>query len=188
MTVSALAASLAGCLSVSEAPRPKPSGSATQQDGKDAEPGPGVTPDGRGDGPRRTVRDAEARPAGGRKAGEPSSAATRTPSASPGTPSRSVQPSGPEPGASGGHGGSDGHDEPDGHSGSPGTPEPTPSRTHRPSTPPASPTPDAPSAEPTPPPSSPEPPPPSTHASGPSPASPMFTYGDQDDPGDEFGA
>ncbi|WP_262371172.1 hypothetical protein, partial [Streptomyces sp. WAC01526] len=121
VAVSALAATLAGCMSVSDPEEPKPSGSTTRHDGKDAWSGPnGVTVDGRGDGPRRMGRNGEGRPAGGKgKKGKPSKSAAPEPS-EPGTPSHPVRPSGPEPGA-GGHGGSGGH------GGRPGHAEPSPS-------------------------------------------------------------
>lgn len=177
VTVSALAASLAGCVSVSDAPRPKPSGTTARHDGKGAESGPGgVTVDGRGDGPRRMGRNGAAQPAGGDEEGEPSAEAKPTSSA-PATPSRPVKPSGPEPDAGGGHGGDD-------HGDRPGTPHPSPSRPDRPSSPPTSAPPSTPTAPPTPPPSSPAPPP-STQASGPSPVSPMSS---QAEPGVEQGA
>ncbi|WP_407551735.1 hypothetical protein QOM21_19295 [Streptomyces sp. Pv4-95] len=164
VTVSALAASLAGCLSVSDAEPPKPSGSTARQDGKDAEPGPGgVTADGRGEGPRRMGRNGEAqRMAGAEEAAEPSARAT--PKASvPATPKHPVEPSGPEPGAA--------------HGGSGGNPDPAPSHPDRPSSPPPSTPPSTPPAEPTPQPSS---PPPSAQASGLFPSSPMSS---QVDPG-----
>ncbi|MFJ9417078.1 hypothetical protein ACIRPT_23225 [Streptomyces sp. NPDC101227] len=168
VTVSALAASLAGCMSVSDAEPPKPSGSAAQQhgDGRDAQARPGgLAPDGRGGAPRRTVRgDGERRPADdGADEEDPSADATpTTPERSPSP--RPAEPSGPVPSDGKGHGG---HGRPSGG----GSADPLPSSPGRPSSSPASPTPTTPTAEPTQPPSG--PPQPSSQASGQSPSASM---------------
>ncbi|MFG2831858.1 hypothetical protein ACGFWI_31055 [Streptomyces sp. NPDC048434] len=165
VAVSALAASLAGCMSVSDPEKPRPSGSTARHDGRDGLSGPGgVTVDGRGGGARRMGHNGAGHPADGDDKVEKSSGSAKPTPSEPGTPSQPVQPSGPEPGAGGAHGGSDGH-------GRPGHPKPTPSRPDHPVTPPASPPPSTPPAQPTPPPSN--PPPPSSQASGPSPVAPM---------------
>ncbi|MGW2024509.1 hypothetical protein [Streptomyces decoyicus] len=171
VVVSALAASLAGCMSVSDAEKPRPSGSTARPGGKDGAGPGGVTADGRGTGPRRMGHKGDGKPAGGDdKAKKSSGSAEPTPS-EPGEPSHPVQPSGPEPVTGGAQGGSDGH------GGRPGHPKPTPSHPDHPATPPASPPPSTPTAAPTPPPSSP-PPPPSSQASGPSPVAPMSSQPD----------
>ncbi|MCF3172907.1 hypothetical protein IPZ61_06185 [Streptomyces sioyaensis] len=175
VTVSALAFSLAGCMSVSDPEEPKPSGSTVRHDAKDGVHGPGgVSVDGRGGGPRRMGRGGAAHPAGGDdKEAEESQSAEPAPS-EPGAPSRPVQPSGPEPGAGAGHGG--------GHGGRPGHAQPSPSNPDRPATPPAQTTPATPPAQPSSPPTTPATPP-STQASGPSPLSPVASqsdvYGDE---------
>ncbi|MFG2209822.1 hypothetical protein [Streptomyces sp. NPDC048638] len=164
VTVSALAASLAGCMSVSDPEPPRPPGNAAQHgDGKDAVPQPGgLTVDGRGDGPGRRVRDGAPRPAGGRAAGaaDPSAGATAKAPARK-VPAQPVEPSGPVPGEARGHGG---HTRPPGD----GPVDPAPGQPEGPSAQPSAPPPAVPSAEPTQPPSG--PPQPSSQASGQSPS------------------
>ncbi|MFF4950989.1 hypothetical protein [Streptomyces chattanoogensis] len=157
-------------MSVSDPEPPKPSGSAAQHgDGKDAPPRPGrLAADGRGDGPRRTVRGGGHRHADGKGDEDPSADATPTaPDRS--APPREAEPSGPVPSEEQG----DGHSRPPGG----GSVDPTPSRTDRPSTPPASPAPSTPTAQPTQPPSG--PPQPSSQASGLTPSAPVSGPGSQ---------
>ncbi|MFB6567314.1 hypothetical protein ACFCXB_09040, partial [Streptomyces noursei] len=104
VTVSALAASLAGCMSVSDPGQPTPSGSTARhgdEKGRPHRPG-GLTVDGRGGGPHRAGHGGPARPADGGAgpagegdAGASSSPEPSAPQSAPVAPPQPAHPSGP---------------------------------------------------------------------------------------------